>query len=528
MLTALTALTVRVLFAIAFYFSYFESYHLVPGLDMQTLLRYSEWTGENSYPPFFTFHRLMIFLIWLVNGKTHCVWAIFILQCLTGILGAVCVADIVRKISGNRLAALICAIASSCYLPALMYEFSVLKETFAVNFMLFLFWSMLNALHRKFDLKSSLLFGLCCFAALEGRLAVLPAVGLCGIYCIVKMWKHRKVKRVLACALLPAILLLTASVFNKYCGNWPFSPFFNLVSYTLTYNNSSNSGAAPGNSDTVSGPPGKAAAAIRTITQAASRVPKLFKSGELPENQNIYFWCKKIPVMNIFIAPGVLIPLAAAGIMVILLSGEFKRRYGLLLLPVLMLVLPLCAREPIGRYRLMLTPYFFMISACAVMIFLKLKSPRRRGIVLMGAGVGAFFSIHNGDVPQRIRYSDYRSYAIAVANTPDVSKEEILNTAYEYWEATGFRSSAAFEMMMGRCLKNGELQFGRAVIKQAAANGIDANVIYYFNAWIYALENQPDAVKTELEKIRVLPPELQQKAARLYYDTIRILNKDEK
>ena len=525
--TAVSALAVKIFFAVSFYFSYFESYHLVPGLDMQTLLRYSEWLGENSYPSFFTFHRLVIFLVWLLNGKNHCVWAIFIIQSLIGIAGAVCMADTVRKLSGSRKTALICGIASGIYLPSLVYEFSVLKETFAVNFSLFLFWSMLHALHRKFDWKSSLLFGFCCFAALEGRVAILPYVGICGIYCIYKMWKYRKAKRVFLCALFPALLLLTASAFNKVCGSWQFSPFFNIVSYTIEYNAAA---PPPATADLPATP--TAASKLQnirqTIVNAASRVPTLFKHGELPENQNIYFWSEKIPQYKLLIGPGLLIPCAAMGIMIIIFSGAWKKRYGLLLLPVITLMLPLCAREPIGRYRLMLVPYFFMISCCAVLIFSKLQSPKRRGFALLGAGIGAFFSIHNGEVPQRIRYSDYRSYAIAVANTPEVSKEEILSAVYEYWEATGFRSSAAFEMMMGKALSVGELQLASSVITQAAANGIDINIIRYFNAWIYALQNRPIKVKEELEKIHTLPRELQQKAARLYYDTIRILNNTKK
>ena len=48
----LAALTVRSVFAIAFSQSFFANYHLVPGLDMQTLLRFSEWQAGNETAPF--------------------------------------------------------------------------------------------------------------------------------------------------------------------------------------------------------------------------------------------------------------------------------------------------------------------------------------------------------------------------------------------------------------------------------------------------------------------------------------------
>ena len=155
------------------------------------------------------------------------------------------------------------------------------------------------------------------------------------------------------------------------------------------------------------------------------RLPQLFKTGELPENQNIYFWCEKIPQFNLLISPGLLIPCAVAGIMVLLLTGAWKKRYGLLLIPIVTLALPLCAREVIGRYRLMLTPYFTVICVCGFYELKKITAPKRN-ILLIAALVagGMTFFIHT-DL-KKIRPEDHHAWAEALIRTPGTEKKEIL------------------------------------------------------------------------------------------------------
>ncbi len=516
-----SALLIRMIFALSFHNSFFESYHLVPGLDMQTLLRYSEWTGDDPYQPFFTFHRLVIFLCYLCNGQTHAVWAIFVIQAAVGIAGCVCLTDIILKLTGKRKLALISGIAAAAYLPTLVYEFSILKETFAVNFALFTFWCMLNALKKRFNWSSSLLFGFAAFAAIEGRLAVLPYLGILAIYSMYKMYKRKHFCRIFRAAAIPAFLLLAASVFNKVNG-WQFSPFFNILGYTLEYNSS----AAENVPDTPA-PATPDSGILTTVKQAASRVPTLFKYGELPENQNIYFWCKKLPELNYYPAPGLLIPIATAGIMLLLVSGAWKKRYGLLLLPIVTMVLPLCARDPIGRYRLMLVPCFFIIAACAAVIFIRQKNAKKRAVFLIAAAIGAFFSIHNGDVPQRIRPHDYSAWAMAMENTPGTPDEDILEAYYDHWQAYNFRSELAFCMLVDKCLEKKRIDLAGGVIKKAWEDGsVNPDYLHYYMAWCFALMEDPQNVFAHLVHVlhpEDLTPEMYQKYTMLLDDTNRIL-----
>ena len=519
-----SALAVRLVFAASFFQSFFASYHLVPGLDMQTLLRYSEWIGENNYPPFFTFHRLAIFLTWFLNSKIHAVWAIFAIQSTIGILGTLCIADLTLKFTRHRIISLITGIAASFYLPFLVYEFSILKESFAVNFMLFTFWSMIYALRKRFNLKSMLLFGFCCFLTIEGRIAVIPAIGIYGLYCAFKMYKRKSLKRVFASAILPLILLISAAFFNSF--NWKFSPFFDVLNYNLQYNTEVvNTNSKSDISEPVPVKSSRLHSIIQTAKNASMRMPQLFKTGELPENQNIYFWCRKIPQFNLFISPGLLIPCAVAGIMVLLITGAWKTRYGILLIPVITLALPLCAREVIGRYRLMLVPYFFMISACAAVVFIRLKSPRKRAISIFGAGVGVLFSFHNSEVPEKIRLADHGAYAIAAARTPGADPEKVIDEHLIYWEESNYSSQTAFDMLMDQLLRFQKTELLRETAVAALCNGkIPPDTIYYFTAWSYALDNQPQKVWEYLVKIKKLPPDKEQKAIMLINDTKKILN----
>lgn len=512
----LAALTVRSFFAIVFSQSFFASYHLVSGLDMQTLLHFSEWQTNCTVPPFFTFHRVWLFLVWFINGKSHCVWLTFIIQSLLGTIGCAAAADLVLKFTRQRLAALICGIAMALYLPLLIYEFSILQETFMVNFALIFFWSTHYALRERFALKSSLFLAVSAFAALAGRPAALFFIGAMLIYCGIKLFKRNILKKIIPASITLAILLGGATLFNHhYFG--AATPFYMVLDYTVEYNTGLKAGTKENSTFNAFCVSGK---------KAIMRLPKLFKTGELPENQNIYFWCKKIPQFHLLISPGLLIPCAVAGIMIFLLTGAWKSRYGLLLIPIVTLALPLCAREVIGRYRLMLIPYFFMISACAAVVFIRLKAPKKRALALFGAGCGALFSLHNGEVPERIRLSDYAASAIAAAQTPDMAKEEIILEHMIYWEKSRFSSPAAFDMLMDQLLRFNETRLLRQIATEALLNKkISNDTIFYFCAWSYALENDPQKVWENLCKIKKLPPEKQQKAIILLNDTKKMLNK---
>ena len=62
--TAVIAIITRMVFYALFAGTMFRYYHQVSGLDMQTLLRFSEWGTGGDAIPLLTPHRLMLFLNW--------------------------------------------------------------------------------------------------------------------------------------------------------------------------------------------------------------------------------------------------------------------------------------------------------------------------------------------------------------------------------------------------------------------------------------------------------------------------------
>ncbi|MBE6359242.1 MAG: hypothetical protein E7057_08365 [Lentisphaerae bacterium] len=520
LLTAAAALLARLVFALTFSTSCFASYHTVSGLDMQTLLRFSEWGGGANHAPFFTMHRLLIYLDWLIGRGNHHPSVIFAVQAILGTAAALCAADLTLKFSRSRKAALVCGIFFPLYLPFLVYEFSILQESFMVYFALFAFWATVNGIRKRFNCSSSIIFTAAFSASLAGRPAALFMCGALIIFAGYQMWKRRLLKRFAAPAAALIAVLVAFTAFNGHFSGI-YSPFYNVLPYTMQF----NAQAAAKESSSTAHAPEKSL--LQSAMSAAKRVPVLFKHGELPENHNIYFWCEKLPELNCLPSPGLIIPLACAGVMVIIFSGAWKRRYGLLLLPLLTMALPLCARDPIGRYRLMLVPYFFIIIPCAAVIFIHLKTAVRRGAALFGAALGAFFSIHDGDVPLRIRPSDYSAWAMALENTPGTDTADIVKAYGDYWQATGCSSERAFCMTTDKALQYNDLDTAFTIIAQAAEKNLPSDLIHYYLAWCFAMQNQPFAVQDQLSLIKnpqQLSPFMYEKYIMLSNDTRRILN----
>jgi hypothetical protein len=154
--TGAAAIAVRGIFAWIFSASMFKNYHLVRGLDMETLLRFSEWGTGGDAVPLLTPHRLLLFINWIAHGKTHETAPVFFIQSLIGVLGCMAVADITLSLTGKRRGALAAGVIAALYLPSLVYEFSILQDSFTVNFTLFAIWGTLYARRKHFKRMPSL------------------------------------------------------------------------------------------------------------------------------------------------------------------------------------------------------------------------------------------------------------------------------------------------------------------------------------------------------------------------------------
>ena len=351
-----TALVLRVMFAIFYLSSPFRFFHEVPGLDMETLLRFGEWgTPGNSF--FFTLHRLQVFLFWKLNGGTHPVIWHVLWQALLGSAGAGLLSEIMLKISGKSHLALLAGVVWALNPVELMYEFTTLQETL-VNFGIILsFWSFLKARQHRFAPLYALGAGCAAGVAATGRPVAVGMTLLLGAWCAFYLYRKKlSLKGALAygCG-----ILLVWGIFStvNFCQGSRFNCFFNPVSYAVSVNT-----APPAAAEKLSSP--TAAPALPPLVTTAfkmfKRIPGLWSPGEIPENLNIYFLKDKIPFLRI---PHEFLPLCAAmGLLFLLIKGEWKRKTALILLPIVSLSFFLCIREPIGRDRLLLLPWFVLLT----------------------------------------------------------------------------------------------------------------------------------------------------------------------
>ena len=372
--TAVIAIITRMVFYALFAGTMFRYYHEVSGLDMQTLLRFSEWGNNPDVPPFFTIHRIVIYLLWKLNNGIHAVDTLFLLQSISGVLGAVAIADVILMLTGRRKAALTGGVLYAVYLPFLIYEFSVLQETFAVNILLFAVWSLFYARKKHFALLPSLSSGLLWGLSLTGRPVAIP-VALAAVAGAFLWCRRRKVMRNWGIFLLGILLTAGgASVFNHIHG-WKHGPFYNVLPYTVQYNTESTSSSGTVNTVKATESPGKKL--LTTAGKMLMRTPQMFSIRELPENQNIYFWRHKMPETRLLPGPEILMTLTVFSLCILLFSGAWKHKEGVILW-VLLMAPALCGREAIGRYRLMLCPYFIIIAVSGVAYLYRMKKGNKK------------------------------------------------------------------------------------------------------------------------------------------------------
>ena len=476
LVVAVAGLLVKTAEFVVWFFSQFRYYNFVPGLDMETLLRFGEWGTEgNGF--FFTPHRALVAAWWAANGRAHFVPGIVAVQALCGVLGAVLCADLaLRFFRRDKAAALVCGAFYLLYGPFFVYEFSVLQEVLALVLILLAFYTAVSARSRRGFVGAGLALGLCVI----GRPTAFLFVPLMFGFMAYREFKVRRRRSGAGKDLLSALggacaVLCLVSVVNRICGgNW--SCFFDVLPYSLEFN-----AAAPSTA------PAAAAAGNpywRMFVNAVSRAPKLLLPYELPENLNYHYLLDPVPLLRYLPGPLLLLPLALAG-MVLLMILKFRRAAALLWLPLLSLALPLCVRDPIGRYRLTLVPYLILCGGYWFHSFVvSRRMSRRLPLLLVAAACGALmWTLHR----PYLRGSDYLTHALALerqnGGRPSPESWRILYTG---WERGGFgyrKLGLRLYLQLEEC---GRRDAAQAVLALGVARAPEKDVYCYYTALCHA------------------------------------------
>ncbi len=493
---AATALAVRLAFGWSYAGSPFRNYHLVPGLDMQTMLRFAEW-DNGEFPPLFVVHRFIVAAVRAFNGFEHAPLAVVAVQALLGVLGAVLTADIALRIWRRRCPALLAGGFYALYGPFLIYEFAVLQDAVVINLTLLGFWALVRARDRGYGPNELLTAGAALGLAAVGRPAALPlalgALVWVAVVCRRRFWRCWG-----GCAGGMLLVWGTALLFNGVlAGYW--NAFFNVLPYSLEFNLPEAAAASPAAGGV---PPADPGVWLTVLGRMAARIPRLFSVLELPENLNYYFLCREFPLLDWLPGPAVLLPAAASGLFWLLAAGRSRRRAWILLMPVVLLVLPLCVREPIGRYRLMLAPYLILLAAELPGDWLRRPVSWRRTAagVLLVAAVFAGWRHWDPEPESYLRSSDFVAWGAALAAGGDAANAE---KYYRYaWEAGGFTNTAAAERLIAMAYDRHDPEAMAAVVDEGMAAGrVPPSLLCYYGGIAQMGMGQWEAAERFFERV---------------------------
>ena len=480
------ALLMRGCFFLYYCGSPFRHFHKIAGLDMETLLRFSEWGCGREFTPLFVVHRILIYLVWLFNGKVHSPPAVILIQCLAGAAGAALTADLILMLWGKRKAALLAGVFYGVYAPLLLYDFTILQESSSTFLILLGVWSYFRARSRHFSGKSSYFSGLLLGLCSVGRpVAVLLAV----IFPVKTFFEGRK-KAALVLAAGVCTLLLTAVLFNRVLSN-NWNPFFRVMPYTMAFH--AQQIQQPVSGRAVS----RSSAAARLFLKLPSRAARFFLAFEVPENLNYYFLRTRLTPMKHLPGPGALMPFALAGILLML--PRFRCREGILLGVMILLALPLAARDPIGRYRLHLIPYFIVAAA----FFCIRLAEKKRRILLLCAGAFLLSVMLNVIFYQKPFFRTADFVAWGKAQEADRQTADALSTYFRGWLSSRYTDRAAAVNLITCALRNGNFALAERTCHEGITGAAEEKSIYhYYLALIYASQNQFGKAEKHLLQIR--------------------------
>ena len=492
------------------YASWLESplhwFHRVPGLDMQTLLEFGQRLVDGS--GLFTLHRTLIAGVWLANGGDHHVEFLAAVQCLLGFLGALLVTRITLHLFGKRRRALAAGAVAALYSPALMYEVTMLQESIVTFAVLLSFAGWQWAREKRFAPGRAVAAGILLGLAAIGRPIALLWVFGAIVLSFPPFRRRSTLRRGFTVAAGCLALWAAVGVLNQlHTGS--ANPFFNVFPYAIQVNSPAAAATAPAPALPGTGPATEAADNFMTAKlaplfrigiNALRRIPLLFLADEIPDNLNFYFIRQKFTPLRFLPGPELLIPAALAGILLLAFSGRLFRREGLVLLIVVLLAPPLCALHPVGRYRLLLYPYFSILAVYAFVWMTMRGTLPRRTRTIAGAGVlAAVFGMNQFfGTGSFLRSTDFVAWGIAAEYPAGRPTEVSMRSFGEALAMSEGRNQAAAVNLLTRLL--GLRQFGAVEAlarRELEVPGINRSLMHYYAGLSLLLGGNPAGAAAE-------------------------------
>lgn len=436
-----------------------RSYSFVSGLDMQVFMTLGELFYQGGCQ--FSFYNALVALCYVLQGHQHWPEAVIAVQMLSGVGAALMVAWLSLHLSGRKTIGLIAGMIAALYAPKLVFESVTLRE----SVYLFLSLTSLVALIKFRNWNNTyypVLTGVALILPVFSRFpAILWTAGgmLWGVMRLRR--KHvpgikGKLSRVGAGCLIPVVLILFINIINSGSYN-PFPYSMNLFRLQMSITSSENvSQLNPSDEPAASGAHGNDI--LRRLKRSAGYFIDIFKPYEICNNINYYFMKEHLITLKYMPGPLLVIPLALTGALLMMLSGKGWRRKELVLLVyVICFAVPIAAFVPLGRYRLIMFP-FFCFSSAWVFDYVY-RAFKRRGAIagsvrlVIAAGTFTLISVAVWPGSFPLRASDYITYAKAA----EIRAGGLTPLAAEY-----YHQAARLEPDSGSALIN----MGRVMLAQ--------------------------------------------------------------
>jgi hypothetical protein len=389
-----------------------QAFHLIPGLDMASHVELGRHFAVGN--SIFTVYRFLLGTLPLA--------AIAPLQAAAGTATALLVVYCSFRLFGRRLYALAAGLLAALYAPAVLYETAILQESVTVLIGFAAFAALLYARKRHCAAGAMLLCGAALGLAGTGRPVALPFIAAAllwqGFY--LRRIKHRSLRPLLFTVAGLAAVWLAVGAYNQ-TKSWPLPFYGGNIAYMATVGETANptSWNMP------------EAAKERSLLRRAANIggsfclklPRLFSVRELPDNLNYYFIRERFAPLAMLPGPVLLMPLAAAGLLLMLGTGRIRRREGLIWLYTGAMMLFIVAYFPSGRHRLMLYPALALAAVYPLHIWQKCRNLKKReaiGILLLAVFAVNFIATPD---PRVNRIGDFFTWGLALEKTSNATED---------------------------------------------------------------------------------------------------------
>ena len=436
----LAALISRYFYFLNFVNSPYKYYHLIRGLDMNTI--FITYPTHNA-----SIYNLFLRIIASLVPQYFFIESVVIVQLILGILSSCFIVYIARQLTNDCRIACISGFIYALYAPVLMYEGVLLKESFNLFFVVFALFMCFYIVANKFSNISLFIFGIIILIPVFVR-----RVGV-GLFVLLFCWfvyslllyiyrlkiEYRcqiKIFIKKITILLISVFIMTFTVYKAYNDHLPpvLSVFSNIKYFInvgqqpelLSINHEEkiisnrsiekSKNEKVGNSLNIGNDEIINDDYLNNFKSYIRNFLLTFRAYEIPNNINYYFIRDLLKPLKYLIGPILLFPLAIAGFILFLFNWKKYNKPELMLIFPIPVVIACVIFLPIARYRVAIVPILVVLAGIYIIKLVDSVLNRQRITVITLIVLFSIFSFAQIISLEKndIRAADFIAYGQAV------------------------------------------------------------------------------------------------------------------